>query len=138
MRILRLYFVSLLAASPVISDEDIADVVYEGNYLKVTLQFTITNRRAAPTLEVSPLAVSLGSVQNASSSTFTVDITLHYNINYTLTITASNCAGSGRQHINFLRGTFHMLQLQSNYVIRICKACAVATTMHIYARVIYI
>ena len=108
MRILRLYFVSLLAAPPVISDEDIADVVYEGNFLKVTLQFTITNRRATPTLEVSPPAVSLGSLQNASS-TFTADITLHYNINYTLTITASNCAGSGRQHINFLRGTFHKL-----------------------------
>ena len=114
MRILRLYFVSLLAAPPVISDEDIADVVYEGNSLKVTLQFTITNRRAAPTLEVSPPAVSIGSLQNASSSTFTADITLHYNINYTLIITACNCAGSGRQHINFLRGTFHMLQLQSN------------------------
>ena len=108
MRILRLYFVSLLATPPVISDEDIADVVYEGNSLKVTLQFTITNRRAAPTLEVSPPALSLGSLQNASSSTFTADISLHYNINYTLTITASNCAGSRRQHINFLRGTFHM------------------------------
>ena len=131
MRILRLYFVSLLAAPPAISDEDIADVVYEGNSLKVTLQFSITNRRATPTLEVSPPAVSLGSVQNASFSTFTADITLHYNINYTLTIRASNCAGSGRQYINFLRGTFHMLQLQSNYVIRICKACAVARTMHI-------
>ena len=131
MRILRLFFVSLLAAPPVISDEDIADVVYEGNSLKVTLQFTITNRRAAPTLEVSPPAVSLGSVQNVSSSTFTADITLHYNINYSLTITASNCAGSGRQHINFLRGTFHMLQVQPNYVIRICMACALARTMHI-------
>ena len=115
MRILRLYFVSLLAAPPVISGEHIADVVYEGNSLKVTLQFTITNRKATPTLEVSPQAVFLGSLQNVSSSTFTTDITLHYNINYTLTITASNCAGSGRQHINFLRGTFHMLQLQSNY-----------------------
>ena len=114
MRILRLYFVSLLAAPPVISDEDIVDVVYEENSLKVTLQFTITNRRADPTLEVSPPAVSLGSLQNASSSTFTAEITLHYNINYTLTITASNCAGAGMQHINFLRGTFHMLQLQSN------------------------
>ena len=134
MRILRLYFVSLLAAPPVISDEGIVDVVYEGNSLKVTLQFTITNRRAAPTLEVSPPAVSIGSLQNASS-TFTTDITLHYNINYTFIITASNCAGSGRQYINFLRGTFHMLQLQSNYVIRICKACAVARTMHIYAKV---
>ena len=112
MRILRLYFVSLLAAPPVISGEDIADVVYDGNSLKVTLQFTITNRRAPPTLEVSPHAVSIGSVQNASSSTFTADITLNYNINYTLTITASNCAGSGRQHIHFLRGTFHMLELQ--------------------------
>ena len=128
MRILRLYFVSLLAAPPVISDEDIVDVVYERNSLKVTLQFTITNRRAAPTLEVSPPAVSIGSLQNASS-TFTTDITLHYNINYTLTITASNCAGSGRQHINFLRGTFHMLQLQSNYVIRICRARAIARTI---------
>ena len=131
MRILRLYFVSLLAAPPVISDEDIADVVYEGNSLKVTLHFTITNRRAAPTLEVSPPAVSIGSLLNVSSSTFTTDITLLYNINYTLTITASNCAGSGRQHINFLRGTFHMLQLQSNYVIRICQARAVARTMYI-------
>ena len=131
MKILRLCFVSLLAAPPVISDEEIADVVYEGNSLKLTLQFTITNRRAAPSLEVSPPAFSLGSVQNASSSTFTADITLHYNINYTLIITASNCAGSVRQHINFLRGTFHMLQLQSNYVISICRACAVARTMHI-------
>ena len=131
MRILRLYFVSLLAAPPVIPDQDIADVVYEGNSLKVTLHFTITNRRAAPTLEISHPAVTLGSVQNTSSSTFTADINFNYNINYTLTITASNCAGSGRQHINFLRGTFHMLQLQSNYMIRICKTCAVPRTMHI-------
>ena len=62
MRILRLYFVSLLAASPVISGEEIVDVVYEGNSLKVTLQFTITNNRsAAPTLEVSPPALLIGS-----------------------------------------------------------------------------
>ena len=131
MRILRLYFVSLLAAPPVISDEDIAEVIFEAYTLRLTLQFIITNRRATLTLEVSPPAVSLGSLQNASSSTFTADVTLHYNTNYTLSITASNCAGSGRQHINFLRGTFHMLQLQSNYVIRICKTCAVARTMHI-------
>ena len=133
MRILRLYFVSLLAAPPVISDEDIepiyvsllaappvisgediAEVTYEAITLRLTLQFTNPNSRAALTLGVSPPAVSLGSLQNASSSNFTADITLHYNINYTLTITASNCAGSEMQHINFLRGAFHMLQWQSN------------------------
>ena len=106
-------------------------MVSEGNSLKVTLQFTITNRRTAPTLEVSPPAVSLGSVQNASSSTFTPDITLHYNINYSLTITASNCAGSDRQHINFLRGTFHVTVAIKLNMFRVCRARTVAMTMHI-------
>ena len=43
-----------------------------------------------------------------AASTFIAYITIHYNINYTLTISASNCAGSGRQHINFLTGIFYV------------------------------
>ena len=94
------------ANPPLMSDVDIAQVIYEANTLRLTLQVTIINRRRIPTLEVSPYAVSLGSLQNLTFSTFSANITLFYNTNYTLTIRASNCAGQDRKHINFLRGMY--------------------------------
>ena len=93
-------------SAPVVTDVNSAEVIYDANSLRQTLQFTIINGSGTPTVNVSPPAASLGSLQNTSSSTFSADITLLYNINYTLTITASNCAGQGMHHINFLRGTF--------------------------------
>ena len=83
-----------------------AEVIYDANSLRLSLQFTVINGSGTPTLNVSPPAASLGTLKNTNSSIFSVDITLHYNNNYTLTITASNCAGQERHHINFLRGTF--------------------------------
>ena len=83
-----------------------AEVIYDTNSLRQTLQFTVINESGTPTLNVSPPAVSLGSLKNTNTSTFSADIILHYNTNYTLTITASNCAGQERHHVNFIRGTF--------------------------------
>ena len=92
-------------SAPVVTDVNSAEVIYDANSLRLTLQFTVINGSGTPTLNVSPPAAALGSVQNTSSSTFSADITLLYNANYTLTITDINCAGQERQHINFLRGT---------------------------------
>ena len=82
------------------------EVIYDANSLRLTLQFTVINGSGTPTLNVSPPAASLGSLQNTTSSTFSADMTLHYNTIYTINITASNCAGQGIELINFLRGTF--------------------------------
>ena len=92
--------------APVVTDVNSDEVIYDANSLRLTLQFTIINGSGKPTLNVSPPAASLGSLQNTTSSTFSADITLHYNTSYTITITASNCAGQGMELINFLRGTF--------------------------------
>ena len=83
-----------------------AEVIYDANSLRLTLQFTIINGSGTPILNVSPPSASLSSVLNTTSSNFSADITLLYNTNYTFIITASNCAGQERHHINFLRGTF--------------------------------
>ena len=93
-------------SAPVVTDVNSDEVIYDANSLRLTLQFTIINGSGTPTLNVSPPAASLGSLQNTTSSTFSADITLHYNTNYTINITASNCAGQGMELINFLRGTF--------------------------------
>ena len=92
------------------TDVNSAEVIYVANSLRLTLQFTIINGSGTPTLNVSSAAASLDSLLNITSSTFSADITLHYDANYTLNITASNYAGQRTQLINFLTGTFDLSQ----------------------------
>ena len=108
------YFFSILKilnfflhySAPVVTDVNSAEVIYDANSLRLSLQFTVINGSGTPTLNVSPPAASLGTLKNTNSSIFSADITLHYNNNYTLNHHSQHCARQERHHINFLRGTF--------------------------------
>ena len=82
------------------TDVTFADVMYEADTVRVTLQFSITNERGTPSVEVSP-PVSLGYVETTTSTTFSTNATLSYGTNYTFSIAASNFAGTEKYRTNF-------------------------------------
>ena len=83
------------------SDVTCANGIYEVDTVRVTLQFSITNERGTPSVEVSPPPVSLGYPETTTSITFSTNVTLSYGTNYTFSIAASNFAGTEKYQTHF-------------------------------------
>ena len=89
---------------PILSEINIVGVILKNTIATFTVEWNTLNQKGGFSIQVMPFPVSLQLPPVSLSQVSSTNITLLYDINYTLTIEATNCAGPSKTHLNLMRG----------------------------------
>lgn len=70
----------------------------------LTVEWSITNGMEEFSIQVLPIPLYIKRPPVANTDIFSTNVTLLYNINYTLTINLSNCAGLNKAELTLFQG----------------------------------